>query len=142
MGAGKGGDSQSWDCSVPQSSLSTKLQHSGASAYALHVLLQVKVSNFPFNNLIYSATDRSCSNVVVGFDLQILTGVAFSANNLQNKVSAEYLDLTNTCSLFQPTDVQVKGALILLPLGPALSGSVRQSVFSHSNMEIPNQHGN
>jgi hypothetical protein len=49
--------------------------------------VQVKVSNYPFNNLIYSAADRSCSNVVVGYDLQILTGVAFSANNLQNKVS-------------------------------------------------------
>jgi hypothetical protein len=51
---------------------------------------QVKVSNYPFNNLIYSASDRSCSNVIVGYDLQILTGVAFSANNLQNKVCECY----------------------------------------------------
>lgn len=49
-------------------------------------MLQVKVSNFPFNNLIYSVTDRSCSNVIVGVDIQILTGVAFAANNLQSKV--------------------------------------------------------
>ncbi|KAL6760283.1 hypothetical protein V8C86DRAFT_2556402 [Haematococcus lacustris] len=48
--------------------------------------VQVKVSNYPFNNLIYSASENSCANVVVGFDLQILSGVAFSSNNLQNKL--------------------------------------------------------
>jgi tectonic-1/3 len=49
---------------------------------------QVKVSNFPFNDLDFTSSSSSCSNVVVGYDLQILTGVAFSANNLQHKVRA------------------------------------------------------
>lgn len=47
---------------------------------------QVKVSNFPFNDLIFTSSPATCENVVVGYDLQVLTGVAFSANNLQNKV--------------------------------------------------------
>lgn len=47
--------------------------------------LQLSVSNYPFAEMIYTS-DGSCSNVVSGFDLRVLTGVAFSANNLQHKV--------------------------------------------------------
>ncbi|KAF5835100.1 hypothetical protein DUNSADRAFT_7906 [Dunaliella salina] len=48
--------------------------------------LQVRVSNFPFNEMSFSASPASCSNVVVGYDLKVLTGVAFASNNLQRKV--------------------------------------------------------
>jgi len=48
--------------------------------------LQVRVSNFPFNEMSFAASPASCSNVVVGYDLQVLTGVAFASNNLQRKV--------------------------------------------------------
>ncbi|PNH04623.1 4-alpha-glucanotransferase DPE1, chloroplastic/amyloplastic [Tetrabaena socialis] len=48
--------------------------------------LQVAVSGYPFNPSIYSQADNACSGVIVGFDLQIVTGVAFSSNNLQQKV--------------------------------------------------------
>lgn len=47
---------------------------------------QVAVSGYPFNPSIYSAADNACSGVVTGFDLQIVTGVAFASNNLQSKV--------------------------------------------------------
>jgi tectonic-1/3 len=50
--------------------------------------LKVSVSGVPFNATvpIYSEADIACSGVVTGFDLQIVTGVAFSSNNLQPKV--------------------------------------------------------
>ncbi|GIL73092.1 hypothetical protein Vretimale_4708 [Volvox reticuliferus] len=50
--------------------------------------VQVSVSGVPFNETvpIYSEADMACSGLVIGFDLQIVTGVAFSSNNLQQKV--------------------------------------------------------
>ncbi|GFR41010.1 hypothetical protein Agub_g1677, partial [Astrephomene gubernaculifera] len=48
--------------------------------------LQVQVSGYPFNPSIFSTSDQACSGVITGFDLQIVTGVAFSSNNLQQKV--------------------------------------------------------
>ncbi|GLI69062.1 hypothetical protein VaNZ11_013605 [Volvox africanus] len=50
--------------------------------------VQVSLSGVPFNQTvpIYSEADMACSGLVVGFDLQIVTGVAFSSNNLQQKV--------------------------------------------------------
>ena len=38
-----------------------------------------------FSNLVWQ-NGRSCLNVVVGYDVQILTGLAFAANNAQQKV--------------------------------------------------------
>ncbi|KAG2499935.1 hypothetical protein HYH03_002222 [Edaphochlamys debaryana] len=48
--------------------------------------LQVELSGYPFSAPIYSESSRACSGVITGFDLQVVTGVAFSSNNLQQKV--------------------------------------------------------
>lgn len=48
---------------------------------------QVSVSGYPFGNLGYTSADNACTGVIIGFDLQIVTGVAFASNNLQQKAS-------------------------------------------------------
>ncbi|KAG2442590.1 hypothetical protein HXX76_002675 [Chlamydomonas incerta] len=48
--------------------------------------LKVSVSGYPFGNLGYSTADNACTGVIIGFDLQVVTGVAFASNNLQQKV--------------------------------------------------------
>ncbi|PNW85332.1 hypothetical protein CHLRE_03g181450v5 [Chlamydomonas reinhardtii] len=48
--------------------------------------LKVSVSGYPFGNLGYTSADNACTGVIIGFDLQIVTGVAFASNNLQQKV--------------------------------------------------------
>lgn len=44
------------------------------------------MENYPFQNAQPVDTQLACSGVITGFDLQIVTGVAFSSNNLQHKV--------------------------------------------------------
>jgi len=48
--------------------------------------IQVVQSNTDFSGMLYSRTSRECGNVVVGYDIKVLYGVAFAANNLQKKV--------------------------------------------------------
>eukprot|EP00798_Chlamydomonas_sp_ICE-L_P007681 gene7681-841_t len=48
--------------------------------------VKVKVTGYPFNALFYSESLQTCGNVIVGYDITILTGVAFSNTNLQHKV--------------------------------------------------------
>ncbi|MEW5320407.1 MAG: hypothetical protein WDW38_011482 [Sanguina aurantia] len=48
--------------------------------------IQVTVSGLPFSQTIYSVSDQACTGVITGYDIQVLTGVAFAANNLQSKV--------------------------------------------------------
>lgn len=111
------------------------------------------MSNFPFNDLSFSA--GACSNVVVGYDIQILTGVAFSANNLQQKVRlgcpgsslgpdcvcvrAGVEVRTNTFNLIlsmQPnTCVRVSAPHPHLP--PLPPGLVREPVLQDCNMAVP-----
>ena len=52
-----------------------------------HFVVQVVVNNFPFHNLDSSTAGR-CGNVITGFDLQVVTGVAYATDNLQRKVTA------------------------------------------------------
>ena len=44
------------------------------------------MSGYPFTNLFYYQRDSSCANVIEGYDITVLTGVAYAANNLQKKV--------------------------------------------------------
>eukprot|EP00955_Chlamydomonas_euryale_P041410 351970-Chlamydomonas_euryale.AAC.2 len=48
----------------------------------------VQLSNTAFAPPIYFDTERACSGLVVGYDVQLVFGVAFASNNLQRKVRA------------------------------------------------------